>query len=232
MAKPLNPKKKSLGFTLVELLAVIAILGILATIALVASRGSSSRARDARRVSDLRTIQAAIELYIKDSNAKLPPGVAYTGNLIPYAWREYDDGGLWPCWPEVIDDGSPAVACEGFLETDLSSYLDTNHLPLPLDPIQGDPIAEGSQFHYLYCAKHNGYIMAAMLENSQNIPNDYDFTAADLSGIFNQANCITSGLAVPLNLDCRDNADGAMGAENGTVFCVGFMPQEVLDGLN
>lgn len=54
-------KKK--GFTLIELLVVIAIIGLLATIAVVALSNSRSRARDARRLADIKQIQTALQLY-------------------------------------------------------------------------------------------------------------------------------------------------------------------------
>lgn len=54
-------KKK--GFTLIELLVVIAIIGLLATMAVVALGNSRARARDARRLSDIRQIQTALQLY-------------------------------------------------------------------------------------------------------------------------------------------------------------------------
>jgi len=54
-------KKK--GFTLIELLVVIAIIGLLATMAVVALGNSRARARDARRLGDVRQIQTALQLY-------------------------------------------------------------------------------------------------------------------------------------------------------------------------
>lgn len=54
------------GFTLIELLVVIAILVILATIGLVVYNDVFKKARLAKRVSDLRNISMAVELYRED----------------------------------------------------------------------------------------------------------------------------------------------------------------------
>jgi prepilin-type N-terminal cleavage/methylation domain-containing protein len=60
MKKSFTPQK---GFTLVELLVVIAIIAILTGIVATNFTSARSRARDAKRVSDLGHIQLAIELY-------------------------------------------------------------------------------------------------------------------------------------------------------------------------
>jgi general secretion pathway protein G len=57
---------KAKGFTLVELLVVIAIIGLLSTLAVVALGSARSRARDARRISDIKQVQTALELYFAD----------------------------------------------------------------------------------------------------------------------------------------------------------------------
>jgi type II secretion system protein G len=54
------------GFTLIEILVVIAIIGILAMIVFVNLTNSRAKARDARRVADMHTIQNALELYFND----------------------------------------------------------------------------------------------------------------------------------------------------------------------
>ena len=51
------------SFTLVEMLVVVAVVGILASALLVSLGGSRAKARDARRISDLREVQNALELY-------------------------------------------------------------------------------------------------------------------------------------------------------------------------
>jgi prepilin-type N-terminal cleavage/methylation domain-containing protein len=56
------------AFTLIELLVVISIIGILASFSTVSLQGARGRARDAKRVSDIRQIQVALELYYNSYN--------------------------------------------------------------------------------------------------------------------------------------------------------------------
>lgn len=62
-----GPARQSGGFTLVELLVVIAIIGLLASIVLASLSTSKSKARDAKRISDIKTIQLALETYYNDN---------------------------------------------------------------------------------------------------------------------------------------------------------------------
>ncbi|MDR1945516.1 MAG: type II secretion system GspH family protein [Candidatus Peribacteria bacterium] len=50
------------AFTLVELIVVITILAILATISFITLQGFTSQARDAKRVSDIRSLISKIEI--------------------------------------------------------------------------------------------------------------------------------------------------------------------------
>jgi len=71
--------KKSKGFTLIELLVVIAIIGILATIVLVSLNSARQKARDVRRIGDLRQVALGLEMYY-DDNAEYPDGAAACTN--------------------------------------------------------------------------------------------------------------------------------------------------------
>jgi len=59
---------KKRGFTLIELLVVIAIIGLLSTLAVVALNNARQKSRDAKRVSDVKQISTALELYFADNN--------------------------------------------------------------------------------------------------------------------------------------------------------------------
>ncbi|MBI4134855.1 MAG: prepilin-type N-terminal cleavage/methylation domain-containing protein [Candidatus Sungbacteria bacterium] len=68
-------KKKVRGFTLIELLVVIAIIGVLASVVLASLNTARRKGRDARRVSDIKSLQTALELYF-DANGEYPDALA------------------------------------------------------------------------------------------------------------------------------------------------------------
>ncbi|MDP2593520.1 MAG: type II secretion system protein [bacterium] len=91
----MNNKK---GFTLIELLVVISIIGLLSSVVLASLNSAREKARDAKRISEIREIQKALELY-------------------------YDDRGYYPFTSWV---GSHQTAWEtGALGTALEPYLPT-----------------------------------------------------------------------------------------------------------
>lgn len=69
----MNMNKK--GFTLIELLVVIAIIGLLSTLAVVALGSARQKANDSKRLSDIKQVQTALELYYTDNN-EYPAGTA------------------------------------------------------------------------------------------------------------------------------------------------------------
>lgn len=96
------------GFTLIELLVVISIIGLLATIVLVSLNSARGKARDARRMSDLRQIQTAIWMYYDNHNSmpiNRSPGFGYCDNQIGFLQELVDDGYL-PSTPQ--DPSSPS----------------------------------------------------------------------------------------------------------------------------
>ena len=58
--------KNQNAFSLLELLIVIAIIVLLATISIIALNGQRAKARDAKRISDIRQIKTALEFYHGD----------------------------------------------------------------------------------------------------------------------------------------------------------------------
>ncbi len=64
--------KQRKGFTLIELLVVIAIIGLLSTLAVVALTSARAKARDAKRLSDVKQLQTALELSFADKGGVYP----------------------------------------------------------------------------------------------------------------------------------------------------------------
>ena len=74
--------KKQKGFTLIELLVVIGIIGLLATLAVVAFGSAQVKARDSKRVADVRTVVATMATAYQDwPNGTLCLGPAGTAPL-------------------------------------------------------------------------------------------------------------------------------------------------------
>lgn len=145
--KLLSRLKSQKGFTLLELLIVISIIGILATLVVVNLGGARGSARDAQRMSDLKTIQTALESYFNDYGCYPAPGGSTDcltgGNWDTSAAARSNDASSWSS-----------------LEAALSRYLPQ----LPVDP--SDP-----NMHYTYTnvgksSQPVGYDLIAILETN------------------------------------------------------------------
>jgi len=60
--------KNNKGFTLLELLVVIAIIGLISTMAVVSLNSGREKARDSRRLSDIKQLQTAMEFHFDAGN--------------------------------------------------------------------------------------------------------------------------------------------------------------------
>jgi len=111
--------KKSKGFTLIELLVVIAIIGILATIVLVSLNKAREKARDARRIGDLRQVALALEMYYDDNITTGYPGDAEILGCNDWSALEtaLESGGYMSAVPS--DPGQNAYA----YESDTTTYV-------------------------------------------------------------------------------------------------------------
>lgn len=97
--------RKQKGFTLIELLVVIAIIGLLSTLAVVALNNARMKARDAKRISDIKQIQTAVELYYNDASAY--PATVIGGSPIVNAGVTYMSS--VPTNPTPVNDGGCAA---------------------------------------------------------------------------------------------------------------------------
>jgi prepilin-type N-terminal cleavage/methylation domain-containing protein len=83
-----NVVRKSRAFTLVELLVVIAVIGILSAVVVLNTNSAKAKARDAIRISDITSIQRALELY-KTDKGSYPEECTTTGSC----YLSYDADG-------------------------------------------------------------------------------------------------------------------------------------------
>lgn len=72
---------RSNAFTLVELLVVIAIIGILSSVVLASLGTARAKARDSKRVSDIKQLQLALELFADNCYGQYPNRNVTSGAL-------------------------------------------------------------------------------------------------------------------------------------------------------
>ncbi len=65
------------GFTLIELLVVIAIIGLLSTIIAAPIQSARKKARDAKKIAELKSTELALEQYAESNSAQYPTNLAF-----------------------------------------------------------------------------------------------------------------------------------------------------------
>lgn len=81
--------KHTRGFTLIELLVVIAIIALLSSVVLASISSSREKARDTKRLADMRQVQIALELYY---NSVTPSRYPSSGGGPCGGWDSPGDG--------------------------------------------------------------------------------------------------------------------------------------------
>jgi prepilin-type N-terminal cleavage/methylation domain-containing protein len=104
-------KKKTAGFTLLEVMVVITIIGLFATVVLAAMADARGKARDAQRVQMVKELQKALELY-RNAN-----------------------GGDYPCAAVMpaCTSGGGQVNVNGSASTTVFNVAMSQYLTLPLE---------------------------------------------------------------------------------------------------
>ncbi|MDD4901361.1 MAG: type II secretion system protein [Patescibacteria group bacterium] len=168
-------RSKNLGFTLVELLVVIAITGFLVTTAVVTLSNARIKARDARRISDIRQLQKALEMYYDQNNAY--PISTSCGAVLPTV--------NWCNSSQTLSNGH-WIKNNGSGPADLNAFLSQDPLdPRPVSPIVFPPSNGGNYFYFDHNFNSNNpsgrwYIIVFSLEDKSNsIQNSDGVTLCD-----------------------------------------------------
>ncbi len=106
------------GFTLIELLVVISIIALLSSIVLFAVNSARAKARDVKRVSDVKQLGKAVELYYS-TNGSYPVAMVPTAT-IPGIIPTYTNA--MPKVPTPIEPGCTAAQNAYMYQSDGKSY--------------------------------------------------------------------------------------------------------------
>jgi len=93
---------KSKGFTLIELLVVISIIGLLSSVVLASLKGAREKAVLTKLVSEMKSLQTAIEMYRNQSGVY--PGEIAFYNDDDNSYVEYNEGSLEIVFLRLIDN--------------------------------------------------------------------------------------------------------------------------------
>ena len=126
------------GFTLIEILIVVAIIAVLASAVLIGLGPIQRQGRDARRISDLRQVQNALELY-------------------------YGKCGYYPGTTQATSPCGAFSAISAW--TDVTTALVGSVLGVAQIP--NDPTA-GTNYFYGTSGTGNSYVLGATLEDANN----------------------------------------------------------------
>lgn len=136
------------GFTLIELSVVISIIGLLSSVVLASLNTARAKARDSRRMSDLRNIQLALELYYDKYGTYKVTGGGWNGG--GQGFLGYENGADYPkAVTRVLQE-------EGFLSA----------------PRVDDPTQNPGYMIYL-CETYQVYALSAKKENPTVQDTDY-----------------------------------------------------------
>lgn len=145
--------RKQKGFTLIELLVVIAIIGLLSTLAVVALNNARAKSRDARRLSDVKQMQTAMELYFNDCGS-------YPASTTPGGTIAQNDGtctgtvtymAVVPNNPQPRNDGGCDLTGGGALSCGGVANSAENYCYVPDDMHNSAGDIFYQSYHLVYC---------------------------------------------------------------------------------
>jgi len=145
------------GFTLIELLVVISIIGLLAAAGLTVFSSAQRRARDAKRISDIKAIETALQGHYSEFGS-----YTHVENLC----TDTSIGAYGNC-------GGSANAGDWDPNSDLRDLVPDYMVELPLDPINNTTYRYTYEpSHYPGVAGPQTYYLCATLEEGGTFCSD------------------------------------------------------------
>ncbi len=138
------------GFTLIELLVVIAIISLLSSVVLASLNSARIKARHARRASDLKQLQLALNLYYDSQTPNAYP--------VSTGWM-----GVHSCWGSATADWVPGLVTGRYIPK------------LPRDPSDSGSAVDGqcAQGQYIYNSNGTDYkLLNHALEDCEGAAKD------------------------------------------------------------
>ena len=157
----------SAGFTIIELLVVITIVGLLLSIIFASLTNARIKARDAKRLSDMRQVVLGLEFY-ENEYGHYPP---LKDPLPPLG--DAGSAERWKMLKECLE-GQPALACPDNSESERFMSL-----------LPEDPLSAGTQYDYSPNTSGSKFVLKARLERDANpaLETDVDGVQSDFSSI-------------------------------------------------
>lgn len=155
--------KTARGFTLIELLVVIAIIGLLSSVILAVLSSARAKARDARRVADISTLNKAVAIYESSASSlsEGSPNIVYTSlpdaSVTCASWSlpTLKSGWSYHC---VSGSSVTNVDGTGWLPVVLSGTQGGALMPmLPIDPLN----TTTSYYRYIAPQGSSSYVLSA-----------------------------------------------------------------------
>jgi len=142
------------AFTLVELLVVIAIIGLLSTLSVVALNSARAKARDARRLSDIKQLRTALDMYYDSAGTypnSLTPGSPLSYGSIAFLTKVPDDPLSSQHYNYAQTENGQNYTIDFTLETKSAGYEPGNYRATPYAIIAGGGGGGGGDDEPFHC---------------------------------------------------------------------------------
>lgn len=138
-------RKRSTGFTIVEMIVVVVIIGIIAGIALVSYRGVQDRAKNSQTISAAEQWLKALQIY-QARNGGLPTTVSCLGANYNYNSDNAGSSGIGQCRQ---DNSTVGVTTSSTFYTAMQPYITGNPTPAMVSAVNNSTYWYRGLYYYI-----------------------------------------------------------------------------------